>query len=98
MPTYWKYILATFCLMTIVVWFAVFTFPQKKLHIIACDVGQGDAILALYGSTQILIDGGPNDRVLGCLSKYLPFWDRKVELIILTHPEKDHFSGLIQVF
>ena len=28
----------------------------------------------------------------------MPFWDREIELVILTHPEKDHFGGLIDVF
>jgi len=73
-------------------------YPDKKLHIIACDVGQGDAILATYGNLQILTDGGPDNKVLECLSKYMPFWDREVELVILTHPQADHFTGLIEVF
>jgi competence protein ComEC len=68
------------------------------LHIVACDVGQGDAILIQKNTTQILIDGGPNNSVLNCLGKYMPFWDRQIELVILTHPEADHYSGLIEVF
>jgi len=61
-------------------------------------VGQGDAFLIIDGSAQILIDGGPNNEVINCLSRYMPFWDRKLELVILTHPEADHFTGLIDVF
>lgn len=71
--------------------------PDDKLHLIFCDVGQGDAILAIKGSTQILIDGGPSEKVLGCLSKHLPFWDRDLELVIFTHPEFDHLTGLVPV-
>lgn len=86
-------------LASIAVWLAVFTYPDAKLHIIACDVGQGDAILATYKNIQILTDGGPaNDKVIGCLSKYMPFWDREIEVVILTHPQADHFGGLIEVF
>lgn len=80
------------------VWLAVFSFPSKNLKIIACDVGQGDAILTIYGSTQILIDGGPGNRVLECLGKHIPFWDRQLELVILTHPQADHYEGLTSVF
>jgi len=80
------------------VWFAVFSYPDKKLHLIACDVGQGDAILAVFGETQILVDGGSNNKVLECLDSHLPFWDRTIELIVLTHPQTDHFGGLIDVF
>lgn len=80
------------------IWIAVFQIPDSNLHIIACDVGQGDAILVVKGSVQVLTDGGPNNKVLDCLGKYLPFWDREIELVILTHPEKDHYFGLIEVF
>jgi len=76
--------------------FAVF-WPDNKVHLIACDVGQGDGILITRGFTQILIDGGPNDRVLGCLARNMPFWDRTIELIINTHQDKDHIYGLNSV-
>lgn len=61
------------------------------------DVGQGDAILIQKGNTQILIDGGPNDRILTYLGRDLLPWDREIELLILTHPHADHLSGLIPV-
>lgn len=94
----WKYLLGTLFLATIVVWLAIFTFPDKNLHLVACDVGQGDAILASYGSFQILTDGGPDRKVLDCLSKYMPFYDREIELVVLTHPQLDHYGGLVEVF
>ena len=62
------------------------------------DVGQGDsALLMLPKRTQILIDGGPDQKVLAGLSRALPFFDRHIELVILTHPQLDHFGGLIEV-
>jgi len=79
------------------VWFGALATGEKKLHLIACDVGQGDAILATLGDIQILTDGGANNKVLDCLGKHMPFWDREIELVILTHPDKDHFRGLIEV-
>ena len=60
-------------------------------------MGQGDAILIQKNTTQILIDGGPNNKVLDCLGKHMPFWDREIELVVLTHPEEDHYGGLIDV-
>jgi len=77
---------------------AIFSFNNKKLQIIACDIGQGDAILAIYGDIEILTDGGPNSKILDCLGTYIPFWDKTIELVVLTHPDKDHFGGLIDVF
>lgn len=71
--------------------------PDNNLRLVFCDVGQGDAVLVIHGSRQILIDGGPDESVLYCLSDNMPFWDRKIDLVILTHPEIDHFGGLLSV-
>ncbi len=76
----------------------VFSFwPDDQLHLIACDVGQGDAILIKKGFDEVLIDGGPNNKVMECLSNNLPFWEKTIELVVLTHPEKDHITGLVEV-
>ncbi len=93
----WKYFLGILVLIAGSVWLAVFSFSDSNLHLIACNVGQGDATLATYQNFQILTDGGPNNKVLGCLSKYMPFWDKKIEAVILTHPQLDHFGGLVEV-
>lgn len=92
-----KQIINVLVLITLLVWIAVFNI-NNSLHIIACDVGQGDAILIQRSTTQILIDGGPNQKVSDCLGKYMPFWDKTIELVILTHPQEDHYGGLIDVF
>ncbi|GAI10233.1 unnamed protein product, partial [marine sediment metagenome] len=46
---------------------------------------------------QILIDGGPSSAVLKKLGEEMPFYDRKIELMILTHPDHDHLAGLLEV-
>lgn len=61
------------------------------------DVGQGDAELIQKGDYQILIDGGPDDKVLSELGKVMPLTDRKIEVIILTHPHADHLVGINQI-
>lgn len=62
------------------------------------DVGQGDAILIQTPLRhQVLIDGGPDSKIIKKLSKEMPFWDRTIDLIILTHPERDHLFGLLEV-
>lgn len=76
----------------------VSTLNFGKVRIIACDVGQGDAGLIITSNgSQILIDGGPGKKVLECLASKMPFWDRSVELVILTHPQKDHMEGFLSV-
>ncbi len=78
--------------------FGIFYHPAKKLEVDFLDVGQGDAILIKAPDGQnILIDGGPNSRVVERLSAVLMPWDKKIDLMILTHPHDDHVSGLVNV-
>lgn len=73
-------------------------FNDQKLHVVFCNVGQGDGIfIRTPKGSDILVDGGPDDSILSCLSNHMPFWDRTVELVILTHPHADHLTGLISV-
>lgn len=66
-------------------------------EIIFFDVGQGDAILIQQDNFQILIDGGPDDRIIYELAKQMPKYDKKIEVVILTHPHEDHIRGLMNV-
>jgi len=72
--------------------------PTPQLEVDFLDVGQGDAILIKTPFEQnILIDGGPDNTVIKRLSEELPWWDRQIDLMVLTHPHDDHVSGLIEV-
>lgn len=71
------------------------------------DVGQGDSEFIVLPSSnnfgdrniKILIDGGPNgQRLSEQLAKILPVYDRYIDLVILSHPQADHFTGLIDIF
>ncbi len=69
-----------------------------QLEIYALDVGQGDSTLIVTPSkTRILIDGGRDSAVITQLDKVIPFWDREIDLVMLTHPDFDHVGGLIDV-
>jgi len=84
-------------LMGLVVMFWL-TLPQTKPVVIVCDVGQGDAILATYKNIQMLFDVGPdNKKVLKCLENHVPFWDKTIEAVILSHGDSDHVGGLINL-
>ncbi|MDD3487064.1 MAG: ComEC/Rec2 family competence protein [Candidatus Moranbacteria bacterium] len=69
-----------------------------RLQIIFLNVGQGDSILIQKGTKQILIDGGPNGKTeLAELGKHIPYFDREIEAVIVTHPDRDHIGGLSDV-
>lgn len=71
---------------------------SNEMEVCFLNVGQGDAILIhRYPFVQVLIDGGPDDTILYKLRKHLPFFDRTIEAIILTHPQQDHLTGLLEV-
>lgn len=64
----------------------------------AFSIGQGDALYIRTSDGQdILIDGGPDDRIVQHLSHVLPPGDRDIELMVLTHPHADHVNGLVAV-
>jgi competence protein ComEC len=72
--------------------------PSSNLEIVFCDVGQGDgALIKAKGNKDVLIDGGPNNKILTCLGENMPFYDKTIDVVILTHPQKDHYYGLIEV-
>ncbi|NLZ24422.1 MBL fold metallo-hydrolase [Candidatus Dojkabacteria bacterium] len=65
--------------------------------VVFLDVGQGDAILIQSGTEQILVDTGPNGDVIYKLQRYMPFFDRRIEYIVLTHPHQDHLGGILEI-
>jgi competence protein ComEC len=73
--------------------------PDGCLHVVFLDVGQGDAIFIQTPSgKQVLIDGGPSETVLlSQLGRHMPFWDRTLDVVMLTHPDSDHITGLLGV-
>ena len=80
-------------------WWAALTPSSDRLAVTVLDVGQGDAILIESpAGHRVLIDGGPSGRpVTEALGTEMPFWDKRLDLVVLTHPEEDHLNGLVTV-
>jgi competence protein ComEC len=92
-------LLVALFLANILAWLAVFELAKPNLlEVNFFDVGQGDSFfIETPKRQQILIDGGPTSAILEKLGQAMPFWDRTIDLLILSHPEKDHLSGLIEI-
>ncbi|KKR26157.1 MAG: Competence protein ComEC [Microgenomates group bacterium GW2011_GWC1_39_7] len=92
-------LLSALILSNVFVWVAVYQrHPSNVLSVYFLDVGQGDAIFIdspTHG--RVLIDGGANRKVLSELGKILPFADKRIDVIVETHPDKDHIGGLPEV-
>jgi len=70
----------------------------RRLQVTVLDVGQGDAILIETPRGQdILIDGGPGRAVLRGLGAELPWHDRSIDLMVVSHMQADHAAGLVDV-
>lgn len=96
----WGSIFFTLGVAAFFLWSIVFRLQAREniLTVAFLDVGQGDAIfLQSPSGNQMLIDGGPNKKVLSELGDIMPFHDRSIDVVILTHPHEDHVGGLIDV-
>lgn len=93
-----RWAIAPLFVLAVLVSFTAATLPDDDLRVSFLDVGQGDAILIQKGNQQILVDGGPSPRAITlALGDRLPFWDRSIDLLVLTHPHQDHLAGLLEV-
>jgi len=91
-------VIGALAVIAILIWAAAAFLPDGKLHVYFLDVGQGDAILVLTPSGgQVLIDGGTSPGTMTAhLGQHMPFYDRTLDLVVLTHPHDDHLVGLIE--
>ena len=82
----------------VLVWAAALAQPDGRLHVWFLDVGQGDGILIQTpAGRQVLVDGGASGQVLlGQLGAVMPFWDRTLDLVVLTHPDADHMAAQVE--
>lgn len=92
-------ILGILLVLNILAWAEVWELRSPDLlEVTFFDVGQGDSIfIETPKGHQILIDGGPSGVILEKLSQEMPFYDKNIDLVVLTHPDHDHYFGLLKV-
>ncbi|MCE9643768.1 MBL fold metallo-hydrolase [Candidatus Parcubacteria bacterium] len=81
------------------IWRGVSTSAEAPLVTVAfLDIGQGDSVyIEAPNGNQLLIDGGEGGAVLSELAEVMPLGDRSLDIVIGTHPDKDHIGGLLDV-
>ena len=91
------YLSVSIAVMAVFVWFDALSETEQRLTVTVLDVGQGDAILIeTPGGRNILVDGGPSGpRLMQALGEELPASTRRLDLVVLTHAQDDHLTGLI---
>ncbi|MBI4973049.1 MBL fold metallo-hydrolase [Candidatus Roizmanbacteria bacterium] len=84
---------------TIVLGVFILQFFDSRTTVVFCDVGQGDgAYVRIHNKIDLIIDAGPaNGSMMQCLGKYMPFYDRTLEYVFLSHPQIDHYGGLLEI-
>jgi len=92
-------VVATGAAIVVLIGAAIVARPDGRLHVIFLDVGYGDAVfIRTPTGRQALIDGGRDARrTLAALGKQMPFWDRSLDLVVLTSPDEDRLNGLVPV-
>jgi len=80
-------------------WFVLFNgnVLEDDLRVVFLNIGQGDAALIQTSQQNVLVDGGPDKNIIYKLDKYIPFYNREIDLMILTHLDSDHLTGLVEV-
>lgn len=69
------------------------------LKVAFLDIGQGDGIfIETPNKKQILIDAGPDSKILRSIKNEIPFYDRSLDLLIASHYDLDHIGGFSEVF
>jgi competence protein ComEC len=83
--------------LNLVTWFFILS-ENNLTEINFLDVGQGDATLMnFYNSGKIMIDAGPNRSVLDELGNNLSFFEKKIDVLILSHANLDHYGGFFEI-
>lgn len=95
---YGLYLVCFLAFFNVLVWTEVHGRENHELTIAFLNVGQGDGIyIEAPNGNQIMFDGGPDSSVLSELGRIMPWYDRSLDMLVVTNPDKDHYGGFIDV-
>lgn len=85
--------------LNVFVWYSIITFSaDDERAVYFLDVGQGDSTFIQFeGGIQVLVDGGPSGKIIEQLERVMGPTDRYIDMVVMTHPQLDHFGGFIDV-
>lgn len=91
------YVLGMLVGISIVLWLVISHENRKgKLSFVVLNVGQGDALfIESPTGRQVVVDGGPDNTLMREISNVMPWYDRHIDMIVVTNPDKDHYEGFI---
>lgn len=76
----------------------IYSYTENKFSVIFFDVGQGDSALVRFADgSKMLVDCGADKKVLAKLGQYLPFYDRTIDYLVISHFDLDHYGGCVDV-
>jgi len=91
------FILGILCLFFVIIFAFYINFFINQAHHFSVDffdVGQGDATLIQFeNGEKMLVDCSINEQILSKLGEALPFFDRTIDYLLITHPDNDHYGG-----
>lgn len=94
---YWRLgVISLLLFCVVLVFYVAFRSGERSLRVVFLDVDQGDAIfIESPTGNQIIFDGGPGSALVSQISKQMDLFDRSIDMIVITNPDKDHFEGFI---
>ncbi len=92
-------LLLSLLLINISIWYVFSTGDRHGLLTVAVlNIGQGDAIfIEAPNGNQVIVDGGPDSKLLSELGHVMPFYDRSIDMIVNTNPDSDHYAGFLDL-
>jgi competence protein ComEC len=84
--------------MAMLIWNGYATAPDGRTRLVFIDTPSAATFVQTPAGNKILIDGGANpSALLSATAQRMPFWDRQIDLLVLTNSDDTFLLGLIEI-